>query len=102
MRGGQSTASVTLSSWSRFATIRGVTKKQTFSSAHTKRVIKKSKRLSSDQRGIFNLILRFFCPFLIPVMKKNTSDAQTLSSVRNVATFFLRLSSKSIDKIDKL
>ncbi|EFO0110934.1 hypothetical protein MUG12_19085 [Escherichia albertii NBRC 107761 = DSM 17582] len=42
MRGGQSPASKTLSSCFRFATIWGVAKKQTFSSAHTKRVVKKA------------------------------------------------------------
>ena len=42
MRGGQSPASETLSSCSRFATNWCVAKKQTFSSAHTKRVVKKA------------------------------------------------------------
>ncbi|PSY42432.1 hypothetical protein C7B09_10485 [Escherichia albertii] len=43
MRGGQSPASETLSSCFWFATIWGVAKKkQTFSSAHTKRVVKKA------------------------------------------------------------
>ncbi|EFS13154.1 hypothetical protein SF2457T_2861 [Shigella flexneri 2a str. 2457T] len=60
MRGGQSPASETLSSCSRFAAIWCVAKKQTFSSAHTKRVVKKSKRLSGDHSGFFNRSLLLF------------------------------------------
>ncbi|PNO79130.1 hypothetical protein DNK65_20890 [Citrobacter koseri] len=63
MRGGQSTASETSSPCATFATIRGVAKKQTFNSAHTKRVVKKSKRLSSDNTGLFNKTLRLFAYF---------------------------------------
>ncbi|KDA55489.1 hypothetical protein AA98_4698 [Escherichia coli 2-011-08_S1_C1] len=42
----------------------GVAKKQTFNSAHTKRVVKKSKRLSGDHSGFFNLSLLLFSLFL--------------------------------------
>lgn len=65
----------------------GVAKKQTFNSAHTKRVVKKSKRLSGDHSGFFNLSLLLFFPFLVLTMKNQAIDAQTLPSMRKITAF---------------
>ncbi|ASE82207.1 hypothetical protein CEP66_05790 [Citrobacter koseri] len=61
MRGGQSTASETSSPCATFATIRGVAKKQTFNSAHTKRVVKKANDYPAIIRGFSTKL----CGFLL-------------------------------------
>ncbi|MFP1590473.1 hypothetical protein ACLB1M_32465 [Escherichia coli] len=90
MRGGQSPASETLSSCSRFATICCVAKKQTFSSAHTKRVVKKANDYPAIIAAFSTKFAAFFS-FIVLTMKNQAIDAQTLSSVRKIAALSSRI-----------
>ncbi|WP_407206929.1 hypothetical protein [Citrobacter sedlakii] len=85
MRGGQSTASET-SIPCALSRQKGSRKKQTFSSAHKKTGSKKKQTIIQRSYGDFQLNFVAFYAFLALTTKKSSTDAQTLPSMRNLAT----------------
>ncbi|MCW0136682.1 hypothetical protein OIU92_14675 [Escherichia coli] len=59
-------------------------KKQTFSSAHTKRVVKKANDYPAIIAAFSTEVCCFFS-FIVLTMKNQAIDAQTLSSMRKIA-----------------
>ncbi|KNC95488.1 hypothetical protein GM31_01085 [Trabulsiella odontotermitis] len=74
---------------------RGAGKTQTFNSALTKRLVKKRQTIIWLLAGPFQ---QKFAPFRqksLPLLKKPSEDAQTLSSMRNPATFLYAFAAKN-------
>ncbi|QBY29819.1 hypothetical protein E2R62_13860 [Citrobacter rodentium] len=67
---------------------KGSRKKQTFSSAHKKTGGKKKQTIIQRSYAAFQPNFVAFYLFLALTTKKSSTDAQTLSSMRNLATYF--------------